>query len=130
MPEYMKPKDADGAPWNEAGERIRQQYQEARKAAPLNPNVEELLNSKSRRMSPAEAIKVLHLGEATEKDIEKRFAILMEANGEAGASQYVHDKITHAKEVALEHLARGTLKRHFKAKPRTDTTPPPTDTPL
>jgi translation elongation factor EF-Ts len=91
------------------------------------PAAESPLQEEARRkaMPAAEAVKVLHLSEASQAEIEKRYNILVTANGDSGNSQYVHDKIVHARDVALDHLTRGTLKKHIKVKREDPITEPP-----
>lgn len=106
-----------------SSEAARKAFQEQRKQGPI---VDTSAMSKKAAMPPAEAVKVLHLSEASKEEIDKRFEVLMAANGEKGASQYLHDKITHARDVAIENFNRGTLKKHIKIK-KEDASPKPTD---
>lgn len=92
-------------------ELLRRKFGEMRKDAPM-----EKVKSKKASMHPAEAVKVLHLSEATQAEIDTRYERLMSANGGTGSSQYLHDKIVHARDVANEQLSRGTLKKHIKIK--------------
>ena len=106
----------DGQTPTSEGEALREKLGEMRKNRP-NPEEQALAEAARKKAMPAsEAVKVLHLAEATQAEIEKRFEYLFAANGEKGASQYVHDKIVHARDVAMDHLARGTLKKHIKIK--------------
>lgn len=106
-------KEGDAGIGQGHGEQVREWFRQRRKDMPADFTP---ADPKKRSMPPSEAIKVLHLSAATKEDIEKRFELLMAANGDKGASQYLYDKISHAREVALEQLNKGTLKRHFKVK--------------
>lgn len=119
-------KSADSNPRIFGEELLRKQFGQMRKENPGRDDA--IMMTKKASMPPSEAAKVLHLSEASEAEINKRFELLMTANGSAGASQYLHDKIVHAKDVALSHMKKGTLKRHIKVKK--DDAPRPTDTEL
>lgn len=124
--EQFSGKAADGKPRMFGEELLRKKLGDMRKA---RTNADPVSSSKKSSMHPSEAVKVLHLSEATEAEIKARYDKLMAANGEAGSSQYLHDKIIHARDVATDHLNRGTLKKHIKIK-KDDIRPTDVEPPL
>jgi len=121
-------KEGDDFIGNAQGETMRNWFRQIRREMPAEAEAPPGTDPNKRAMHPSEAVKVLHLSAATKEDIEKRFELLMAANGDKGASQYLHDKIAHARDVAMDQLNKGTLKRHFKVKKDDNPPPPPPPT--
>lgn len=127
-PKHMYGKEADTAKTGPNDFEMRQAFAKHRKETPVSEEpaaATEVGGPPRRQMPPAEAVKVLHLSDASKEEIEKRYQLLLKANGDAGSSQYLMDKITHARDVALSHSQRGTLAKHLKIKKEEK----PTDTP-
>lgn len=131
-PQSMYGKPADGFNPNPSGEHeIREDFANYRKQNPEEYTEDagakpvEIDHIKN-KMSGTEAAKVLHLSEPTLEEITKRYSALLAANGEKGSSQYLMDKITHARDVSTWLFHRGSLEKYIKVKKPDER---PTDTP-